>query len=78
MSLTAKVVLIAIIFLGVYDLYAVSTGGVASTISWYIQCSGFDAPMIVFTFGFIAGHFFSYLKPDCPVCRRNNQTKFGK
>lgn len=79
MSLTAKVVLIVIIFLGVYDLYAVSTGGIASTISCYMKESGVDAPFIVFTVGYICGHIFGFFNIECPVCRRNkdNQTKFG-
>jgi hypothetical protein len=71
MTLTAKVVTACIIILGIYDLFAVSFGGEITTISWYMQCSGFDAPFVVFTVGFIAGHIFGYLKPDCPVCRRN-------
>jgi len=63
MTRTALVVTICVITLGIYDLYAVSTGGVASSISRYMQNAGFDAPFIVFTFGFICGHLFGYMKP---------------
>ena len=63
MTRTALVVTTCVIILGIYDLYAVSTGGVASSISRYMQNAGFDAPAIVFTFGFICGHLFGYMKP---------------
>lgn len=72
MSLTAKVVTVCVIALGIYDLWAVSTGGVTSSISKFMQNSGFDAPFIVFTVGYISGHIWGYLKPECPICRKTN------
>lgn len=63
MSLTAKIVTTTVIALGIYDLWAVSTGGVASSISRFMQDSGFDAPLIVFVCGFICGHIFGYMPP---------------
>lgn len=72
MTLTAKVVTTAVIALGIYDLYAVSTGGVESTISRYMQQIGLDAPVIVFVIGFICGHIFGYMKPKCPKCQDKN------
>lgn len=72
MTLTAKIVTTCVIALGIYDLYAVSTGGVDSTISRYLQNAAFDAPLIPFVFGFICGHVFGYLTPECKVCRKNS------
>lgn len=63
MTRTAIVVTASVIALGVYDLYAVSSGGVASSISRFMQQSGFDAPFIVFSVGFICGHIFGYMPP---------------
>lgn len=63
MTRTAFVVTACVIILGIYDLYAVSTEGMTSSISRYMQNAGFDAPFIVFTIGFICGHIFGYMKP---------------
>lgn len=72
MTLTAKIVTTCVIALGIYDLYAVSTGGVDATISRYLQNSAFDAPLVPFVFGFIAGHLFAYMKPECSACRKKD------
>lgn len=61
MSKTAMVVLATCIMLGIYDLYAVTYYGIDGTISRYIQCSAFEAPVIPFVFGCLAGHFFFYM-----------------
>ena len=63
MTRTAKVVTACVIALGIYDLWAVSTGGVESSISRFMQDSGIRAPWIVFTVGFICGHIFGYMPP---------------
>lgn len=64
MKRTAKIVTTAVIALGIYDLYVVSTGGITSSISRFMQNSGIDAPVIVFAVGFICGHIFGYMPPE--------------
>lgn len=61
MNKTAMIVLTTCIVLGIYDLYAVTYYGIDGTISRYIQCSAFEAPIIPFVFGCLAGHFFFYM-----------------
>lgn len=63
MTRTALVVTGGVIALGIYDLYAVATGGVVSSVSRFMQEAGFDAPVIVFVVGFICGHIFGYMPP---------------
>jgi hypothetical protein len=67
MTKTAMIVTASVILLAIYDLYAVVTGGTNSSISRFMQDAGFDAPAIVFTCGFIAGHIFGYMPPQCKV-----------
>lgn len=62
MSTTGLVVTIAIIALGIYDLVVVLFTGTGSSISDFMIRSGFKAPMIVFTVGFVCGHLFGYMK----------------
>lgn len=63
MKKTAAIVTACVIILGIYDLYAVATGGVETSISRFMQAAGLDAPWIVFTTGFICGHIFGYMPP---------------
>ena len=68
MTLTAKIITGIVIALGIYDLWAVIFGGMDSTISHYLQVVGFRAPVIVFAFGYIAGHIWGFFPPTCPTC----------
>lgn len=63
MTRTAIIVTGCVVFLGIYDLIAVTTGGVVSSVSRFLQWAGFQAPAIVFAMGFIAGHIFGYMPP---------------
>lgn len=63
MTRTAIVITACVITLGIYDLYAVFSGGVTSSISRHMQNAGLDAPFVTFTCGFICGHIFGYMKP---------------
>lgn len=63
MTKTAMIVTASVIALGIYDLLAVATDGVESSISRFMQNSGIQAPWIVFTVGFICGHIFGYMPP---------------
>jgi len=63
MSLTAKIVTFSIIALGMYDLLAVSIGGVPLSISRFMQESALEAPFIAFSVGFTCGHIFGYMPP---------------
>ncbi len=68
MTATALVTTTTVIILGIYDLVCVVIGylggeGTSVTVSHFFVNVGFDAPMVVFTIGFICGHFFGYMKP---------------
>jgi hypothetical protein len=63
MTRTAMVITACVCVAGIYDLIAVFTGGVEPSISRVMQQAGFDAPMVVFAVGFVAGHIFGYLPP---------------
>jgi|TARA_Y100000004_G_C8885692_1_gene399620 hypothetical protein len=63
MSLTAKLVTGSIIALGIYDLLAVTVGGMPLTISRFMQDSALEAPFISFSVGFTCGHIFGYMPP---------------
>ena len=63
MTRTAMIVTGCVIALGIYDLYAVASGGVETSISRFMQNAGLNAPWIVFTVGFICGHIFGYMPP---------------
>jgi hypothetical protein len=58
----------AIIILGVYDLFVAFWGGLDSSISRAMQDAGFKSPTIPFVLGYICGHWFGYMKPNCPKC----------
>ncbi len=59
---TALIVGILFIAAGLYDFYAVTVGDVDVSISQFLQYSAFKAPLTVFTFGYICGHLFFYIK----------------
>ena len=63
MSLTAKIVTFSVIALGMYDLLAVTVGGIPLSISRFMQNSALEAPFIAFSVGFTCGHIFGYMPP---------------
>ena len=63
MSLTAKIVTFSVIALGMYDLLAVTVGGIPLSVSRFMQDSSFEAPFISFAVGFTCGHIFGYMPP---------------
>lgn len=63
MSLTAKIVTVSVISLGIYDLFAATMGGMPLTISRFMQDSALEAPFIAFSVGFTCGHIFGYMPP---------------
>lgn len=66
MRTTALVTTILIITLGIYDLVCVVVGGTSASVSRFLINAGFQAPMVVFSIGFICGHLFGYMKPIKP------------
>lgn len=66
METTALVVTIGIISLGIYDLCVVLYSGVGTSVSRFLQRTALKSPVIAFTFGFVCGHLFGYLAPECP------------
>jgi len=72
MTRTASIVTGCVIALGIYDLWTVNFGGgLEYSVSRFMQNSGIDAPFVTFTVGFICGHIFGYMKPEC----RNENNK---
>lgn len=63
MTRTAMVVTCGVVALGIYDLAVVASGGVELSVSRFMQSAGLQAPMIVFSIGFICGHIFGYMPP---------------
>ncbi len=66
MSIAGLLLTICVIVLGIGDLCFVLITGAPSSVSDFLIRAGFHAPMMVFAFGFVAGHLFSQmrLKPD--------------
>lgn len=73
MTTTALVVTIGIITLGVYDLIVVVRSGVGSSVSRFLQRSALRSPLIAFTFGFVAGHVWGYMAPECEPCENKDK-----
>ena len=67
MTKTALFTTAIVIIIAVYDLYAVATGGVESSVSRFIQDSGYDAPFLIFAMGYLCGHWFGFMKPACEL-----------
>lgn len=64
MKTTALVTTTGIIILGIYDLVCVTLGaGTDLSVSRFLVNAGVQAPMVVFTIGFVCGHLFGYMKP---------------
>lgn len=53
---------ICVIVLGIVDLAFVVFHGAPSSVSNFMIRMGFQAPMVVFAFGFVSGHLFGYMK----------------
>lgn len=63
MTTTALVTTIIVIVLGIYDLVCVTIGSVNTSVSHFLANAGAQAPVVVFAFGFVAGHLFGYMTP---------------
>ncbi len=63
MTTTALVTTVVVIVLGIYDLVCVTLGNTSISVSAFLINAGIEAPMVVFTLGFVAGHLFGYAKP---------------
>ena len=63
MTRTALVVTTLVIVAGIYDLVVVARSGTEASVSRFLQDTAFGSPLVTFTFGFIAGHLFGYLRP---------------
>jgi len=64
MPLAGLITTIAIITLGIVDLAFVVISGTGSSISNFMINVGFEAPMVVFTMGYIMGHLTGYMRPE--------------
>ena len=67
MTLTALVVTTGIIALGIFDFAMVSFGrGDKLSVSRFLQPMR-KYPFIIFVFGYIAGHLWGFMTPDCEL-----------
>ena len=71
MTKTGLIVTTGVIILGIYDLVAVTFGGVDASVSRFLLGSAMVAPLIPFVFGFICGHLFGKLYLTCDKCKRD-------
>ena len=75
MTKTGLIVTIGVITLGIYDLAAVTFGGVDASVSRFLLGSAMIAPLIPFCFGFISGHLFGKLYLVCDTCKKKLNEK---
>jgi hypothetical protein len=59
---TKGFVLVAIILIALYDIWAYSAGGTKSTISWLMYTWSHEHPAFSFAMGFVMGHLFWQMK----------------
>lgn len=64
MPLSGLILVVVLIVLGIFDLIVVLLKGTGSSISQFLVSKGFQAPLMVFAFGYVAGHLFSYMVMD--------------
>lgn len=57
-KLTGSVIVVAILVLAIYDVYAYMEGGTEGTISHVIMSWSYSHPAFTFAFGFLCGHLF--------------------
>ncbi len=57
-KLTASVVMLTIVVLALYDVYAFTEGGTEGTISHLLMTWGYNYPMVPFVGGVLVGHFW--------------------
>lgn len=62
MNLAGLILTICVIVLGIADLCFVLITGAPSSVSDFLIRAGFHAPLMVFAFGFTAGHLFGSMK----------------
>ncbi len=65
MTTTGILVTAFFIILGIYDMIVVMRSGVACSVSRFLQRSALKSPIVAFSFGFIGGHLFGYMAPEC-------------
>jgi hypothetical protein len=68
MTKTGVVVLVSMIFLAIYDLFAFVYGGEYSTISRVIKDACGEAPSIILVLGYLLGHWISPMSQKCQQC----------
>jgi len=63
MTPTALFCVTVMIVIAIYDAIAVSVGGIDASVSHWLQSTAFGSPAFSVAMGFIAGHFWGYMKP---------------
>lgn len=63
MTKTAFICTVLVIVLAIYDLLAVQLWGIDYSVSRWFQNTGFDGPYLIFTLGYLSGHFWGYMPP---------------
>ena len=67
METTGIVVITFIIILGIYDAIVVMRSGVGTSVSRFLQRTSLKSPVFSIVIGFVAGHIWGYMAPECPV-----------
>lgn len=75
MSTAGLVTTICVIILGIVDLCLVLFSGTGSSISSFLITAGFKDPVIVFAFGFVAGHLFGYMRPSIEYKEQTSESR---
>lgn len=63
MTKAGLITTIIVITLGIVDLCFVLFSGTGSSVSAFLVSVGFKDPVVVFAFGFVAGHLFGNFTP---------------
>ena len=57
-KMTMIFVMIVIVAIVIYDVYALVTGGTEASISYLLMTWGYNYPVFSFAMGFVMGHLF--------------------
>lgn len=61
-KITKIFILVSLVIILLYDVYAVIKGGTEATISWIVAGWAYDYPSLPFAVGFVCGHLFWQMK----------------
>lgn len=59
MTYTGYICTILLIALSLYDIILIQYGGIRYSISWFVHQMAGQSPTVVFTLGYLCGHFLA-------------------